>query len=370
MTGRQWLQARTRQGAWLARMVVAVLLAGVATAAIVDWALPAAPLAPREPPPRGPDSQSIEQMAIQGDWIGAWRAIPAAMARQWRRPGPIALALLTGLCWLAFSLQAIQIRSWRDGRLWASLAAVALGVWSVWPTLFFGLWQEHRWGLAPSEELAAGVRYFVLGVGLREELAKLLALLPLLGWCVARRDELAALIVGGCVGIGFAMEENVGYIGSQAASTLGRLLTAAPLHMACTALVGLAAYRACVWPREWVLPFAATLALVAGAHGLYDAFLVVPALVEYNLASTILFIVLIYQFFRELRPRYVRRGEPISLTANFLFCTSLAAAATLVYLAAVVGLGPALDVLVASLLGQAVMVYLFLREMPETLVST
>ena len=79
---------------------------------------------------------------------------------------------------------------------------------------------------------------------------------------------------------------------------------------------------------------------------------------------------MIYQFFRELRPKQALRVEPISLTANFLFCVSTVAAATFVYLCAAVGLRirPS-DMLVIGIVGEAVMVYLFLREMPETMVT-
>ncbi len=88
------------------------------------------------------------------------------MARSWRHPGITTLAVLTGACWLAFVLQAVQIRSPRDPRLWAPLAGVALGVLSVWPTVFLLLWQEQRWQIHESEDLVAGVRYFLAGVGL------------------------------------------------------------------------------------------------------------------------------------------------------------------------------------------------------------
>jgi hypothetical protein len=45
------------------------------------------------------------------------------------------------------------------------------------------------------------------------------------------------------------------------------------------------------------------------------------------------------------------------------------AAATFVYMAAAVGAKVAGDALVMGLAAQAAMVYLFLREMPETMVS-
>jgi RsiW-degrading membrane proteinase PrsW (M82 family) len=280
-----------------------------------------------------------------------------------------AVAVATGVCWLAFLLQAIQIRSRWDHRLWTPIAGLALGVLSIWPTLFLIYWQEHRWGIVESEELQGGLRFFLLGVGLREELSKLLCFLPLLPILVRRRDELGALLVAGSVGIGFSMEENVAYISqSVGVDTMGRLLTAGPFHMSLTGLLGLAAYRACVWPREWGPQFVAFAVLAVVAHGLYDAFIVIPALADFNLATSVIFILTVYQFFRELRNLRAVQRDTISLTANFLFCVSTVAAVTFVCLSALVGWQLAFDALAIGVVTQAVMVYLFLREMPETMV--
>jgi hypothetical protein len=177
-------------------------------------------------------------------------------------------------------------------------------------------------------------------------------------------------MLAGCVGIGFAMEENIGYItGTVGTATLTRLLMPAPFHMVTTGLLGLAAYRACVWPRDWAPVFLAMFAVIVLAHGFYDAFISLTALADYSLVSFVIFVGLVYQFFRELRPLRVRRVEPQSLTANFLFCVSTVAAATFVYLCGAVGFQIACDALVGSIVGEAVMVYLFLREMPETMVQ-
>jgi RsiW-degrading membrane proteinase PrsW (M82 family) len=214
------------------------------------------------------------------------------------------------------------------------------------------------------------LKYNILGIGLREETAKLLCFAPLLPWLVWRRDELSALISAGCVGIGFGMEENVGYIGSSLASgTLGRLLTATPFHMALTGLVGVAAYRGCRRPRQWAAPFAATFVAAVLAHGLYDAFLQLPTLKDYNMAAGVIFLLCVFQFFSELRPQLKRRNDCISLTANFLACVSLVAAANFIYLCAAIGWQPAATALAQGVAAQGIMVYLFLREMPERLVD-
>jgi RsiW-degrading membrane proteinase PrsW (M82 family) len=382
MTWRRWLQSGTRNVTFLWRMVIAILLVGVIAGGVADslvtaWITPPQEGIDEEAPepipepesddPLKPHIEQLEKFAEQGEWGAVWGGIPATMVHGWRNAGATTLAALTGACWLAFAMQATQPRSRRDGRLWLPLFAAALGVLSIWPTRFLIFWQEHRWGLVESEQFANSVRFFVMGVGLREELSKFVCFLPLLPWAVWRRDELAALVLAGCVGLGFAMEENVNYIyGSAGTGTLTRLLMPAPLHMAMTGLIGLAAYRACVWPKEWGPLFVATFGVVVLAHGLYD---VVIGIQDYGLFGILIFVALVRQFFKELRPNQALRVEPVSLTANFLFCVSTVAAATFVYLSAAVGFQTASDMLVMSIAGQSIMVYLFLREMPETMVS-
>jgi RsiW-degrading membrane proteinase PrsW (M82 family) len=380
MTWRRYLQSRTRNPAWLWRMVAGILLAGVVVGIVVDWAVPpwivvdaegnvnAQP--EPEPEPEVPRYQRMKQLAAQGKWGALWWAIPPSLAERWSQPGAATLAALTGLCWFAFSLQAIQPSGRQRYRWWTPAVAVALGVLSIWPTAFLHFWQGAAWGTADSSELQSGLRDNVLGVGLREELSKLICFLPLLPLLVRRRDELAALVVAACVGIGFGMTENINYIaGSIGTGTLGRLMIPLPLHMSLTGLLGLAAYRACVWPRQCILQFVAMFVVMVMAHGMYDAVLSITALAQFSMASFIIFLVLVYQFFHELRPKQALRVEPISLTANFLFCVATVAAATFVYLSAAVGCKLAGDVLVGGVVGEAVMVYLFLREMPETMVT-
>jgi len=104
------------------------------------------------------------------------------------------------------------------------------------------------------------------------------------------------------------------------------------------------------------------------AHGAYDAVLSMPVLAEYSILATIVFALVVYQYFHELRELRPTGGDTISLSANFLCGVSLLTAATFVYLSATLGCRVAMDGLASGVLGLAVMVYLFLREMPEGLV--
>ncbi len=376
MTWRHYLQVQTRNPAFLWRMVIGILVAGVVVGLVVDALAPAwiklddqgqvvdAPLDPDRK-----EWERLESLADRGEWRSVWAGVTRAVISRWDEWGVTSLAVLTGACWLAFVLQAIQFRSFRDGRFWLPLIGLLLGVLSIWPTVFLIFYQERAWGIEESDELVNGLRFFIAGVAFREELSKFVCFLPLLPWCVSRRDELAALLTAGSVGLGFAMEENINYIGgSVGTSTLGRLLMPAPFHMALTGLVGLAAYRACVWPKQCAPQFVAWFGVVVLAHGLYNSF-TLPVLSDLAIVSPLIFVFVIYQFFRELRPNQALKVEPISLTANFLFCVSTVAAATFIYLCAAVGWRTAGDVLVAGIAGQSIMVYLFLREMPEKMVG-
>lgn len=310
-----------------------------------------------------------EQAAERGDWLGVLRQLPALMFRSYS-PGPTVLALLTGACWLAFLL---HIGRFHQGRvsLWLCLAGVALGVVSVGLTLFFILVQETGWGLEESDALLPGLQYFILGVGLREELAKLLLLLPLVPVLVARRSELQALVVSACVGLGFAIEENISYFSSTAgASSLGRLTTANFLHMSLTGLIGLAVCRACWHPKTLGPEAFAVFGVAVFGHGLYDAFIVLPALNEqWGLVTTLIYIGIVYQFFREFRAANHNENYRLSVSFTFTLGVAVVTSATYVYLSSQLGHQAAAKLLSAELLGSAILIYLFLREAPDSLID-
>ena len=368
MTWQHYLRVKSRDPAYLWRMVLAILAVGV----LVGWAVEMWQGGAPEFVAGPHDSsgwERLDSLASEGNWWLVWWQVPQQIFSDFSQLGIIVLAVLAGCCWLAFLLQSMRVQRFTDWRLWGALAAIALGVLSIWPTGFFILWQEHGWNLQESQELVPGLRYNILGIGLREEFAKLLCLLPLMLVVVPRRDELAALILSGCVGLGFAIEENIGYFTvSQGTSSLGRFLTANPMHITLTGLVGLAVYRAFRDVRNWGPNALAVFGLAVAAHGLYDATIVLTDLAQYNLAGTIVFALIVYAFFHELRTLRPKGSDTITLSATFLCGMSLLAAATFVYVSSVAGVAAAANTLMSDVMGLAVMVYLFLREMPETMV--
>ena len=307
--------------------------------------------------------------AEEGDWASVFWLIPRNEAERFAL-GPAALALFTGLCWFLFASQAGQVDEQSGARWWLCGLAVPLGVLSIWATHFFILWQEVQWGLVESSDVAGGLRFFIFGVGFREELAKLLLLLPLVPFLVKRGSELEVLIVSSCVGLGFAVLENEHYFSaSYGSSTLGRFLTANFFHMAATGLIGLALVRGIWDPRTRAPETIGVFGIVVLAHGLYDAAISIPAFQEFSIFSSIIFILLAYQYFHELRSMRSQRQETVSLTANFLCGVSLLTAVTFVYLSAQFDFEMAALILAPEALSMALMAYMFLREMPNSLMG-
>ncbi len=369
MNRRNYLRNKTRDPAFLWRMVIWIIALGVGIGAFSQYLFQSKAPVGLEGEGVRDAWQSIEQLATQGEWGQVWWSLPERMLAEFSHTGPAALAIFAGCCWLAFLLQALGVDRIFDWRLGGALVAVGLGLLSIWPTLFFLLWQEVAWGLKDSLELVPGLRYNVLGIGLREELSKLLCLLFLMPWLLRQRSELTVLLLSACVGLGFAIEENVSYFsGSHGQAAIGRFLTANPFHMTLTGLIGLAVYRGLRYPRDWGPQALATFGVMVFAHGFYDAAISLSALADYSILNPIIFALVVYQFFRELRELRTTRGDTISLTATFLCGVSLLTAATFVYLSATLGCAAAFETLVGDILGLAVMVYLFLREMPESMV--
>ena len=374
------LRSKTREPEFVWKLAFGILVVGM----LVAWTVQAPPedwpsdeiteVVPEDLVPDDPRYEEynkyidhLEHLAATSQWGQLWWGIPKGL---WLglTPGPTALALVTGVCWLVFTLQAGQPHREAGIRWWLALIAVPLGVLSVWPTLFAVYWQEQVMNIYEATDLQGGLKLYIAGVGLREELSKLLLFLPLVPFVIRRRSEREALLVAACVGLGFAMEENINYIHNYG-NAPERFLTANFLHMALTGLAGLALCRGIWNPRERAAEAGVVFLAAVFAHGLYDALQVLPDLEMINLAAMIMYVLLAYQFFHELREWWQPPGETISLTATFLVTVALVVSATMIYLSTQWGLRAAALRSVGELISTAMFVYMFLREMPESIID-
>jgi RsiW-degrading membrane proteinase PrsW (M82 family) len=280
----------------------------------------------------------------------------------------VLLGVLSGIAWLLFFVHAGGVRSPISARFGLCVAALLLGVVSVVPTLVLSVWMEEVLGIRLDDTVLGGVAYFVVSVGLREELCKLLAFLPLVPILMRRNDPLEILIVAACVGLGFAAEENVNYFAaSGGADAAGRFLTANFGHAADTALIGFAFCRMLRDPKKHAGDFAFVFVLIVVGHGVYDALIIVPELAEWNLFSGMIYLFVAFLLFGELKEHARAVKHTIPLTAVFVYGLSTMLAATLIGSAWELGFGAALSVVVPGTITAGIFVFVFFRQIGEPL---
>ena len=142
-----------------------------------------------------------EGYLILGDY---WNLLIHYLKESWhsivKAPAKSAVTLLCGIVWF---LMLHHLSGTRDYGL--SILAVALGMLSPAVTLFCLTLQERIVGLDENGTFVNDLIFYISGVGLREELSKLLLFAPLL-WFLRKKSDAVVLLTAGCVGLGFAIE--------------------------------------------------------------------------------------------------------------------------------------------------------------------
>ncbi len=246
------------------------------------------------------DEDAAERFAHEATAFDDRREDASAACNQWIDDGN----------WqrLTRALEAIGLlwERWRV-RLPMYLGAMVLGVASTYVTMAVAM-AEHAYGFAEKGHAVLDAIYFVVGVGLREELSKALLLLPLVPivkrW--GRRRE--ALACGALVGLGFAVAENVGYFHMGLSTALARFLTANFLHVSTTALLAVAIDDYVRGREAQSGDLSRTLMVVVAAHGLYDFFLSSPSVGAGSFMAMLVFVLLTRRFVDVLRHLPGREG--------------------------------------------------------------
>jgi RsiW-degrading membrane proteinase PrsW (M82 family) len=182
--------------------------------------------------------------------------------------GMLALAFFVAALWYFILVQHSDRERWRWAR---PIAALMAGVASVWPTLTILAYQEFVQGMTANAPFPHDLIYYLVGVGLREEGCKLLLFALFLPWLMWRRRPGLALLTGAFVGLGFSLEENIGYYqdyGGTIAWT--RFLSANFLHISLTGICAHSLYRMLLTRFARADEFIATFLLAVAAHGGYD----------------------------------------------------------------------------------------------------
>jgi RsiW-degrading membrane proteinase PrsW (M82 family) len=237
------------------------------------------------------------------------------------------LALVAGLVWAIIAAQFAGFSRFQIG-LYA--AALVLGIFSATLTIIVLEIQTMR-GFVEGETFSSRMIYMVAGIGLREEVAKLLCFAPLLIF-LRKRSEIEALVVGGMVGLGFAINENIHYyMQGSVVDAFARLITANFLHLAMTALISRALFRMMLRPKRHWEEFLGTFLAVVVFHGLYDAFLSVPELEGFSLLALVCLAVMAY-YFCDLLGKIGRVGRNLAFAPVAVLVIGLAVLIGCVYL--------------------------------------
>lgn len=311
-----------------------------------------------------PASFVVRAAFARRDWTAALRAFPGSLYDDVRF-GPLVLALVAGGLWFVLIARLGRLGDRPRARAPLYLAGFLLGAMSTWPTLFVGE-ASSALGFVPTGQPIQDLIFFIFGVGLREELLKLGAFALLLPVLVRRGGEgrrLEVLGTAAFVGLGFAAEENLGYFhGGALDVTIGRFLTANFLHVAMTAILGAALAEMVASPSTKSDDFTREFLLVVGLHGLYDFFLASASVSDWSFLSMTIFVLLAQRFLREIR--HVRPVGGPSLRDGFVLALVALAGITFAWASARIGAGPALLAMGEGLLGSAILVILFMRELP------
>jgi protease PrsW len=308
-----------------------------------------------------PASVRMEEATHRRDWLAVARWFFAAQY-EGTTLGIALLAGLAGLVWIVICATIGRVDERRAFRAPLYLAAFVLGVASTYLTIAIVLVEENFFHFVERGDPASDAIYFVVGVGLREELAKMLLLLPLVPiikrW--GRRRE--ALACGALVGLGFAAEENLGYFHLGLNTALARFLTANFLHISTTGLVAVALDDAVRGRDDEDTSLSRTLPLVVITHGMWD-FLASGSASFGGMGpylSTVTFIFLARRFVDVIRDLPGREGP---LLRVFSVGLAVVAGGTFVYASTLVGPGHAALALASGAIGLGIVVYVFAREL-------
>lgn len=299
------------------------------------------------------------------DWLGAVRwFIPAMYGGA--EAGPLILAAISALAWFVFCATVGKVSErWRF-RLPMYVGAFVLGVASVVPAIAIATIEEVSFKFVEKGPAVTDAIYFVLGVGLREELAKILLFLPLLPLLRKYGGPREVLACGALVGLGFAAEENILYFQHGDLSVaLARFLTANFFHISTTAIVAAALYELtrAKGTEDGAGGLSRAFLTVIVLHGAYDFFLSNPEVASYSFVAMVVFVVLARQFLGLIRGLRGAEGRSSPLLRRFVISVTVIVGASFVYASTLVGPGAALKVMIGGLLGMAIVVIMFVQEL-------
>lgn len=216
-------------------------------------------------------------------------------------------ALLVMLSWL-FYLRRIDIY---EPEKWKHILLVfVLGVLFSELTFLLSDLTSMYTGFNLNGRVLNDLLYCIIGIGVIEELVKIIPVLLILKYTRAINEPVDYLVYGSVSALGFAFAENLLYFNSYGPQIIvGRALTAVVFHMFLTSLAAyglmLNKYKA---SKGLLTDFTKFFLLAAAIHGLYDFWLINQTVSQFGLLSMVI-LIFCFSFFNTLISNALSNSE-------------------------------------------------------------
>jgi len=259
---------------------------------------------------------------ILGDRWLVMRSVVWSEWQHWARSAVAPLALFGAAIWYLILVSSASHERLRWVRYLAPIFAGVLSAWLViWLQTYLGYNPEyHGRDQSGVQELI----YTILYVGLPEEGVKLALFVPFVPLLMKQNLRAKVALTAGCVGLGFAMDENILYFErSGVGVAIVRLMTANFMHIALTGMTGLWFYRMIRSRFHEAAEFVGMFLGMVVAHGMYD-FASSRVAQEWgvDLAGIVILAVLAKLYLHQLRPPNASGHRSLISSTSILFLGS------------------------------------------------
>lgn len=236
----------------------------------------------------------------------------------------LGIALFSAALWYVILLASTGLRLRQSI---SYLPAILAGMLSVWllHTLQVVLQYDIDRAIDAELSMAHQMFYWIMYVGVPEEAVKICLFALFLPLLLAQRSAAKAALTAGCVGLGFALNENLQYYQDYGITiAIARLLTANIIHISLTGILGYELYFLFKSRFHRAVGFLLTFGAVTLAHGLYDFCNAETTIEGLEIGGIIIVALAARGYLQRLHEQHDSvTSQPVSRTSIFCFGSSL-----------------------------------------------
>lgn len=287
---------------------------------------------------------------------------------QWQRLSQSTGLIIALLCALLWHVILITSTGLRLRKAWNYFPAILAGMLSVWllHTLQVRLQYEAEPSLNAGVSMMHQIFFWVMYVGVPEEAVKLCLFALFLPLLLRQRSAAKAALTAGCVGLGFALNENLQYYQDYGVTiAISRLLTANIIHISLTGILGYELYLLFESRFHRAVDFLLTFGAVALTHGLYDFFYAETSIEGLEIGSMIIVALAARWYLQRLHADHTTSSQPISRTSIFCFGGSVLVGLLMVITVLDLQSLAGITLVLKEAIGLATVALIYIREFKE-----